>query len=294
MWRELLAQGVRRLTRPDPRWFRPLEGPSVHGIELTYLGTAGFVLSDGTRSLALDPYVSRLSLATLLRGPLVPDAARIARTFRQLDEVLVGHAHFDHVLDAPLVCQTTGARLIGSRAVCMVGKAAGLPERQLVCTGGREDIECGSFVVRGLPSEHGKVLFNRVLFPGDITSPPAWPPRIQALRHGLVLNWLVRAGAFTLVHVDSADFVRAELEGTRADVLCLCAAGRRYRANYVQEIVHLLRPRWVVPCHWDTMITPLDEEAQMLPGVDLGGMLDEIVRAGAEPLVLPLLGRVRF
>jgi L-ascorbate metabolism protein UlaG (beta-lactamase superfamily) len=133
-----------------------------------------------------------------------------------------------------------------------------------------------------------------VIFPGDITSPPAWPPRVNTLRHGLVLNWLVRAGEFTLVHVDSADFVRAELEGLRADVLCLCAAGRRYRPRYVQEIVHLLRPRWVIPCHWDTMITPLDEEPQLLPGVDLPGMLDEIVRAGAEPLLLPLLGRTRF
>jgi L-ascorbate metabolism protein UlaG (beta-lactamase superfamily) len=294
MFRELLAQGMRRLTTPDPRWFRTPHVVAEHDLELAYLGTAGFVLRTGEHTLALDPYVTRAGVAELLRGPLVPDSARVVRYFPQVNDVLVGHAHYDHVLDAPLICQLTGARLIGSRAVCMVGQAAGLPHTQLVSTAGREDIESGPFVVRGLPSRHGKVLLGRVPFPGDITRPPRWPARAWELRHGLVLNWLVRTRSFTLVHVDSADFVREELEGLSADVVCLCAVGRRYRPRYVEEIVRALRPRWVVPCHWDTMITPLDEEPQLLPGVDLPGMFDEIVRAGAEPLLLPLLGRVRF
>jgi L-ascorbate metabolism protein UlaG (beta-lactamase superfamily) len=294
MLRELLASAVRRVAAPNPRWFRLPDIACEHDVELTYLGTAGFLLRGHGRTLALDPYVSRLGLLALLRGPLVPDAPLVSGMFREVHDVLVGHAHHDHVLDAPLVCQHTGARLIGSRAVCMVGRAAGLPERQLLATASREDIECGPALVRGLPSEHGKVLFGRVLFPGDINEPPAWPARIGALRHGLVLNWHVRLGGLSLVHVDSADYHLEELAELRADVLCLCAAGRKYRPHYVPEIVRALRPRWVIPCHWDTMITPLDAPPQLLPGIDLPGMMDEIRRAGAEPLLLPLLGRVRF
>jgi L-ascorbate metabolism protein UlaG (beta-lactamase superfamily) len=294
MLRELLASALRRVAAPDPRWFRLPDIACEHDVELCYLGTAGFLLRGHGHTLALDPYVSRLGLRALFTRPLVADAAVVADTFREVDDVLVGHAHYDHVLDAPLICQRTGARLIGSRAVCHVGRAAGLPEAQLVATSGREDIESGPAIVRGLPAPHGKVLFGRVLLPGDISEPPRWPPRIDELRHGLVLNWHVRFAGLTLMHVDSADYHTRELEGLCADVLCLCAAGRRYRPNYVLEIVRSLRPRWVIPCHWDTMITPLDAEPRLLPFLDLPGMLDEIRRAGSEPLLLPLLGRVRF
>ena len=135
---------------------------------------------------------------------------------------------------------------------------------------------------------------GRVLFPGDIKQPPAWPPRVAELKHGLVLNWRVESPGFSLLHVDSADFLRAELQGVRADLVCLCAAGWRARPNYVAEVVELLRPRWVMACHWDTMLTPADQPARMLPGLRLDEMLAQIRRAGAEPLLLPLHASLRF
>ena len=45
---------------------------------------------------------------------------------------LVGHAHHDHILDAPCVCHQTGARLIGSEDVIRVGRAAGLAKLAVV------------------------------------------------------------------------------------------------------------------------------------------------------------------
>jgi L-ascorbate metabolism protein UlaG (beta-lactamase superfamily) len=285
--------GLGRLPRSE--WFAGSVAPDArHGLSLTYLGVAGFVLRAAGHTIALDPYVSRHGLLQVLTQPLVSDAARLARWIPHAHDVFVGHAHYDHVLDAPALCARTGARLIGSRAVCMVGRAAGLSEAKLLETQGREDIASGPFVVRGVPSRHGKVFRGRVLFPGDIEAPPAWPPRASALRHGLVLNWHVRMGGFSIVHVDSAEFVADELRGLSADVVCLCAAGWRERRGYIPEIVRLLKPRFVLPCHWDTMITPLEAPARVLPGVDLEGMLREILRAGVQPLMLPLLGHSSF
>jgi L-ascorbate metabolism protein UlaG (beta-lactamase superfamily) len=280
---------------PPAAWFtRADRAPGDAGLSLRYLGTAGFVLEAQGHTIALDPYLSRHNLGALIGGPLRPDLEMLARYVPQADDVFVGHAHYDHALDAPDVCRRTGARLIGSRAVCMVGRAAGLPESQLLETRGREDIQSGCFRVRGLPSVHGKVLMGRVLFPGDLTEPPPWPPRVNQLKHGLVLNWWVHAPGFSLVHVDSADFLRDELQGVQADLVCLCAAGWRARPNYVAEAVELLRPRFVMPCHWDTMLTPADQPARMLPGLQLDRMLDEIRRAGAEPLLLPMHASLRL
>ncbi len=279
---------------PDAGWFTRSPAAREAEVSLLYLGTAGFVVCARRRTVVLDPYVSRVEPPRVVLRPLAPDEPRIARFVPEADDVLVGHAHFDHVLDAPSICRRTGARLIGSRAVCMVGRAAGLPESQLRETAGREDIASGGLVVRGIPSLHGNVFFGRVPFPGEMDRPPPWPARASDLRCGLVLNWRIEAPGLSIVHIDSAELVREELAGMRADVVCLCAAGWKLRPRYVEDVVELLRPRWVVPCHWDTMITPIEAPPHVIPGLDLPEMMRTIRRAGADPLLLPILGSAHF
>jgi L-ascorbate metabolism protein UlaG (beta-lactamase superfamily) len=289
---------------PDPSLLlKPVDPALLHrrplslddAVRLRYLGTAGFELVQlrgEERVLVLDPFLTRPGLLETATRPLVPNAELIAEVLPRADDVLVGHAHHDHVLDAPELCRRTGARLIGSPATINVGRAAGLPESQLVLTTGRERLRSGDAIVEGLPSRHGRVYFNRVTLPGDITEPPPWPPRFRDLRHGLVLNWYVELGGVRIVHVDSADFIDEELAGHACDVLCLCAIGRAYRRGYTQSIVRLLKPRWVVACHWDYFFTPYRGEQRCLPGVDLPGFCDEIRAAGAEPIVLPFDGEL--
>jgi L-ascorbate metabolism protein UlaG (beta-lactamase superfamily) len=92
------------------------------------------------------------------------------------------------------------------------------------------------------------------------------------------------------VHIDTAEFFADEMQGLKADVLCLCAIGRKYRPNYVAEAVALLEPKIVVACHWDWFFTPYEAEPKCLPGVDLPGFVEEITDAGAEAVVLPFDG----
>lgn len=283
--------------QPAQAFNRYLHAPATESpdqLSIRYLGTAGFVLTAQQHTLVLDPYLSRHPVTTLLTRPLPSRRELVTRHLPKANDVLVGHAHYDHILDAPELCRQTGARLIGSRATINVGRAAGLPEHQLLETAGRETLRSGDWQVRGLPSLHGKVLAGRIPFPGDITEPPPWPPRMHQLKHGLVLNWWIDTGSLRVVHIDSADFINEELQGMTADVLCLCAIGRRFRPNYVQDAVRLLKPRWVIPCHWDTMITPFDQEPDLIPGVDLPGFFTEIEAAGATPVYLPMRGETCF
>lgn len=286
------------LNQPDPAWFdnktNHQSSPDQVQLEIQYFGTAGFVLKNQDRIIALDPYITRPSLFTSLFKPLKPNARLVHHYIPQAHDVLIGHAHHDHVLDGPEVCKQTGARLIGSPATINVGRAAGLPESQLIATNGREDIACGKWTVRGLPSVHGKAAFGRIPLPGDMTIPPPWPPRFYQLKHGQVLNWVVDTGHLKVVHIDSADFIEKELQGIQADIVCLCAVGRHYRPNYVKDVVRLLKPKWIIPCHWDTMITPIDAQPDLLPLVDIEGLLEEIKETGCETIMLPILGKAHF
>lgn len=279
------------LKRFDARWAWGRPRPAQPALSLQWHGTAGFTLEAAGRTLVIDPFLTRPGMLTTALRSLVSNEALVQRYVPVADDVLVGHSHFDHVLDAPGLCRRTGARLIGSRDVCNVGRAAGLPESQLVETRGREAIDSGPLTVRGLPSLHGKVYLGHVTLPGNITRPPPWPPRVGDLPHGLVLNWHIETPAGAVVHIDSADYLDDELRGLRCEVLCLCAIGRAARPRYVEDAIALLKPRYVIPCHWDWFFTPLDAPALLLPFVDLPGMVRDIEAAGATPVVLPFLGR---
>ncbi|MCB9676470.1 MAG: MBL fold metallo-hydrolase [Alphaproteobacteria bacterium] len=263
-------------------------------VRIRYLGTAGFVVSVRDHTIVLDPYVSRPGGRQTLFRHLIPDSDRIRRYLPAADDVLIGHAHHDHVLDAPELCRQTGARFIGSRDACNVARAAGLPESQLVETAGREDIPSGPGMVRGIPSAHGRVYFNRVALAGNIEKPPPWPPKVGDLRHGLVFNWYLELGGVRVVHIDSAELFEHELSGVECDVLCLCAIGRAYRPGYTEDAIRILKPKVVLPCHWDLFTTPIEDEPFLLPGVDVPGFVDEIRATGTESVVLPFLGEYGY
>lgn len=279
------------LARPDARWFHPPAPAAAAGpLALRYLGTAGFVVELAGRTLVLDPFLSRPGLWRTLFGRLHSRPDVVAQHVPVAHDVLVGHAHHDHVLDAPTLCVQTGARLIGSQDVAHVARAAGLPAAQIRVTAGDEAIPCGDVIARGLPSRHGRV-YGRVPLPGAIEAPPRWPARVRAFRHGQVLSWHLAGAGLSVVHIDSADYVASAFEGLRADVLCLCAIGWTWRPRYVEEVLELLRPRWVVPCHWDWFFGPVERPARLLPFCRLGPFLQAIRTHGAEPVLLAPLAR---
>ena len=276
----------KRFTSEMCQW--PQQGLNS-GVHMTYLGTAGFVFRHNQTHIVVDPFVTRPSVTQTLFRPLRSDAALIRTLIPRADQVLIGHTHHDHVLDAPELCQQTGARFIGSPDACNVARAAGLSDAQILSTTGGEDLDCGPMCsVHGVRSEHGRVYFNQVTLPGNIPEPPPWPPRLWHLRHGLVLNWRIQLGGLSIMHIDSADFLNSEMEGQQADVVCLCAIGRAWRPNYVSDIVRLLRPKLIIPCHWDQFWVPFHGNHRLLPGVDLPGFVREIEAHGVSAGVLPI------
>lgn len=259
-------------------------------ISLTYLGTAGFIFSGTNRTLVVDPYVTRPNLNQHAFTKLQSNEGLVRKWIPNADDVLVGHAHHDHILDAPCVCHQTGARLIGSEDVIRVGRAAGLPEGQLLATKGKENIPCGEGnLVRGIPSAHGKVYFNRVTLPGNISEDFKWPAHYWNFRHGHVLNWYIELDGLKFMHVDSAEFFAKEWAGIEVDVLCLCAIGRNSRPNYIEEAISIIKPKIVMACHWDCFWIPMESGKQYtLPMVDLEGFIRDVETCGAAPMVLPI------
>jgi L-ascorbate metabolism protein UlaG (beta-lactamase superfamily) len=279
-----------------PRWrpraeLRPTSASaSGAALRIRWLGTAGHVIETPTTTLLIDPFLTRPSLARLAGRRLAPDEAAIqARLPARVDAVLCGHSHFDHLLDAPFIARSTGALLAGSGTTAAFARASGVAEAQLVVVppAGRT-FTVGDCTIRFVPSLHGRILFGRVPFPGEVADPPPLPARAWHYRMGGAFGILVDAGGQRIYHNGSADLVDAELAGAQADVLLVGLAGRKGTRDYLARLCGALAPKLIVPTHHDAFFAPLDGGLHLLPGIDLDGFVTEMrAHAPAATVVTP-------
>lgn len=272
-----LPSAVFKCWKPDPA-YRPLvraARATDAALQVRWFGAAGHAVSTQKTTILLDPFFSRPGLLRTGFARLVPDEAEIAKYLPpRVDAIFLGHSHYDHLMDAPSIAKMTGARIVGSASTAAFARAAGVPEPQLTVVP-REgaSVRVGDVEVRFVASNHGRVFFGRVPFPGVADEHPRLPARLGDYRMGGAYGLLVRAPGATLYHNGSADLIDAELAGERADVLLLCLAGRSGTPGYLKRITEALRPSLIVPTHHDSFFAPLSEGVRLLPRIDLEGFV---------------------
>jgi L-ascorbate metabolism protein UlaG (beta-lactamase superfamily) len=274
-----LYRRVFPLWQPNPAW-RPVAPDSPGAaLRMRWLGTAGYVIQSATTTVLVDPFFSRPGLGRALQR-LSPDEGALDRGLAgvgQVAAVLCSHSHYDHILDAPRVAQRSGARLVGSKTTCAFGRASGLADHQLVeIPAHGATLDVGDLHIKFVPSVHNRLLLGRVLFPGDLASPPRLPARAWEYKVGSVFGLWIETAGTSLYHNGSSDLVDATLEGLRADVLVCGLAGRENTPDYLGRMLRALTPSLVVPTHFDAFFSPVDEGVRLLPGIDLDAFAAEV------------------
>ncbi len=267
--------------------------PLPKGVELTWLGTAGFRLAYQGYVLWIDPYVTRLAMRDLLLRHVVPSSDdAIARWIDRADAILVGHTHFDHALDVPAIARRFGCRALGSRSLAHQMALHGLGEQAIVVEP-HASYELGPFRVRFTPSVHSKLwLGMSVNYGGELTCDHVDELVPQAYRCGQVWGICVEVAGARIYHQGSADFVEDELRERGVDLFLCGIAGRRFSPHYVERIVAKLAPHAIVPTHYDDFFRSLDDAPRFSFNVDVTGFADEVRRASGElPLYALELGR---
>ena len=252
------------------------------GLELQWLGTAGFRLTYEGTTLLIDPYVSRTGLRrTLSSAPLLPDPSLVDRLLPRADAVLVGHTHFDHAVDVPAVARRDGAAVYGSSSVEHLLGAHGLAGQAVVVEPHRR-YEVGPFTVSFTPSVHSKLLLGLVVpSDGELTCDCLDDLKGGAYRCGQVWGITVEVAGTTLYHQGSANLVDDEVRSRDVDVFLCGIAGRVYTHDFVPRVLRALRPKLVVAHHHDDFFRPLDGPMGFSFNVNLGGFVEEV--AAADP-----------
>lgn len=250
--------------------------PAKNAVSVTWLGTAGILVSDGRTGILIDPYVSRFSMGKVFFGSkLKPDMGKIQQTVDRLGKknislIVVSHTHFDHAADAPYFAGITGAPVAGTESTLNVCRGAGLPEEQMKLVAHGQTMKMGAFTIRFIESKHGPALFGRVPYPGTIDAPLAQPARASAYRLGGVFAIVISHPSGTLVHHGSAGFAPNMYDGISADTIFLGIAGRGDTEEYLAETALKLKVRSLVPVHFDNFFKPLKGGMPILPNQHIG------------------------
>jgi L-ascorbate metabolism protein UlaG (beta-lactamase superfamily) len=259
------------------------------GLELEWLGTSGFRLTLEGHTLLIDPYVTRVPLRHFLtRRPALPDRQLVARHLPRADAILIGHAHFDHAIDAPEVARATSARVYGSRSTRQLMALHGLAH-QAVEVEPYVVHQIGPFEVSFVPSAHARlVLGMSVPMDGDITCEHLDELSARSYGCGQVYGIHIRAAGVTLYHQGSAELIEDALPAGPIDILLACIAGRGFTPRYLERSIRAFEPRVLVPHHHDDFFRPLAEPMELSFNVNLAGAIDEIRRVSPDTAIATL------
>ena len=262
------------------------------GLDITWLGVSGYLLTYEGVSLFVDPYVSRVPLrALVLRREAMPDEELIDRYIDApgpVAGVLVGHTHFDHAVDAPAIARRYGTKAYGSSSLAHLMRLHGLGERAVEVVP-HQPYELGPFVVRFVPSRHSKLLFGvKVPMDGELTCDHLHGLVPTAYKCGAVYGIRIDVAGVRIYHQGSADLDDDELPDEPVDVFLAGVAGRSVTPRYWERILPRLDPRLIVPTHYDDFFMPLGSEEKFVRGVRLRDLPAEVAAVSRDTQIAGL------
>lgn len=279
---------------------------AASGLRLQYLGVGGHLLSyDGQQVLTAPSFTNP---HWLFSGPFMPLSADIEKIDKYMppatdaDMLLVGHGHYDHLLDVPHIAQTQAPNSViyGSQTTVNT-LAAVLPAERLVAMNQR----------MGTTDHPGEWLYNRDQRIRIMAIESGHAPHIAGIkfmsgRHEEALEQLPwhafgwkegQTLAFLIDFLDENQQVKLRLyyqdaaseaplgllppleDGKRVDVAILCPASFAQLENYPEAIVQSTQARYYVLGHWeDFFANDLDGEQRFVRLTDQDEFIQRLER----------------
>ncbi len=229
-----------------------------------WLGTAGFRIEHAGKVILIDPYLTR------------NERARPAQSLRPADMsdadlIFLSHGHFDHIFDVPAIVEASGAGVYCSKVASETLGRMGVDRSNINELAGGESLDFGTFAVEVTPSKHIRFDARLVLstLPGALRDGRS----LRALRHmpaGPVLVSSFVFGELRVTHMGSLGLspekaLALGLAKPRADILMPPLQGHTDICRRAALLTAALRPRAVVPQHFDDFFPPVSRMIDLEP-----------------------------
>ncbi|HSW29230.1 MAG TPA: hypothetical protein VLH75_07010 [Longimicrobiales bacterium] len=288
-------------------------------VRLVYLGVGGWIFQRGDDLVLAAPLFSNPSILRAGLAEIASDTAAVDRWMGEHDvsdasAILVGHAHYDHLMDVPRVALVHAplARILGSRTVRnAMGTWSGVGARILEVDSLAGDVDHpGRWIplspgVRVMPlrSHHGPHFDRITLFQGTADHPRHQAPAlasdwVDGPTYAFLVDFLDAAGgvAFRLYYQDAVaappfGFAPQALMDERpVDAAILVPATFDQVEWHPEALVANLRPRWILLGHWEDFFVPPSAPARPVMLTDLGHFRERLGRVYAGESWLPVRG----
>lgn len=293
------APGCWRAVTPDVRGVVDVAPAGAEAVRLTYLGVGGWIFRRGADVVVAAPLFSnpsfvRTGLAGIRSDSAAVDAGMAPYDVSGAAAILVGHAHYDHLMDVPRVARrhAPGAAILGSRvARNTLGTWSGVAERVVEVDSLAADVDDpGAWIaltptLRVLPlrSHHAPHFDGYTLYQGTTDRPLAVEPGsarewLDGPTYAFLVDFLDGAGgvAFRIYYQDAVaapprGFAPAALMAERpVDVAILVPATFDQVDWHPEAFVQNLSPRWVLLGHWENFFVPPSSPPRSIFLTDLG------------------------
>jgi len=299
LFAQLALGGCLRATGPGVSGLIRSDGPRSEPLRVVYLGSGGWILEHAGATVLTGPLFTNPGFFTTGLLPIRSDSATVDRYMSRYDvssalAILVGHAHYDHLMDVPRVAKRHAptARIVGSRTVAYtLGTWSGLVDRVDVVDDSAGDqrtvgrwLHYGDDVrVMPLRSFHAPHFDGYTLYRGaraePLTEEPTWATEwLDGETYAFLIDFMAGPDsiAFRVYYQDAvapppAGFApEALIEERPVDVALIVPATFDQVDWHPEALVENLQPGRVVLGHWEDFFSPVDRPAESVRLTDLG------------------------
>jgi L-ascorbate metabolism protein UlaG (beta-lactamase superfamily) len=249
-------------------------GPGATDANFKWFGTDGWEISFGKRTILFDPWFERIHTGFFegkfdAKTPLKVSESLIDEHVKKADHILIGHGHWDHIMDIPYIAKKTGAMVIGSETHGNIMRAYGVPEGQIVHVKGGENMQFDGYTIEVFPGLHSMGPTKKHAVPGHRISVPAMPTTVGELPEGDSLCYLITIGGkFRVFLMSTANYVERAISGLKPDVALIASIFANQIHDFTPRLLKALNhPRLILPTHWDNFERPYSEELRDLRDV---------------------------
>lgn len=273
-------------------------------VSVTYLGVDGFLIHSGGSSLLTAPSFSHPGLARTVLGLTVTadtahtDSLMHRVNTRDVRAILVGHSHYDHLLDVPYLSRriTPAAQVIGTPSMRHILAGDSLIRRDLVIA--LEGDAVGDSLHAGrwhyVPEPGGAPPRFRVMALESRHAPNVWiisiapwlarhdyehlPRSAWGWRRGEVYAFLIdvlrpdSTPAFRIFYHDAAADARwtslpplPVRDRRRVDLALLCTGNFENAEWYPTALLASMQPRYSLLGHWENFFESTEAPLQVIP-----------------------------
>lgn len=228
-------------------------------MEITWLGTAGFLIKTSEFEFAFDPFLSR---GTGIKSPFG------YRDFKNTNLILLGHGHFDHSYDVPEIIQHNDAQVFAPGLTGILLKIRGIPSTRLNVTDNKEYI-LKQLKLRAFKSKHitfDMPLVLETIHRCGLRGCLGMCSRGLLYPKGLVQTYLFEVKQKKFLFMSSAGATKNELEEYRKleiDYFLVPLQGHSQIQKIAAQMVVAINPKAVIPHHHDDFYPPLSQNISL-------------------------------